>query len=207
MLDSVWIPAKKGAPDRVLVALHGLGDSPDGYRWLPDALQLPWLNYLLVQAPDPYYGGFSWYDIYGNAAPGVARSRDLLFELLRDLESKGAPAEKITLLGFSQGCLMSIEAAARYPKRFAGIVGISGYAHEPEALARELSAVARQQRILLTHGTDDTLIPIAQVRPQIESLRRAGLQIDWREFRKAHTIAGDEEVEVIRAFIRSGYGA
>lgn len=195
------------APGRTLVALHGLGDSPEGYRWLPAALQIPWLNYLLVQAPDPYYGGFSWYDIFGQAGHGVARSRDLLFQLLRDLEGKGAPSENITLLGFSQGCLMSMEAAGRYPKRLAGIVGISGYVHEPESMAKELSPVAREQRILVTHGTEDAMIPIGQARPQMELLRRAGLQIDWREFRKGHSIAGDEEVEVIREFIVAGYGA
>ena len=36
-----------------MIVLHGLGDSMEGYRWLPEALQLPWLNYLLVNAPDP----------------------------------------------------------------------------------------------------------------------------------------------------------
>lgn len=206
-LDTVWIPARDEAVRDVMVVLHGLGDSPEGYRWLPEAMQLPWMNYLLAQAPDAYYGGFSWYDIYGDARPGVTRSRRLLFELLESLPEKGFVSERTTLLGFSQGCLLCLEAAARFPRRLAGIVGISGYAHEPEKLAQELSAVAREQRLLVTHGTEDSLIPIAQVRPQIELLRKAGLRIDWREFRKAHTIAGYEEMEVIREFVQAGRGA
>ena len=36
--------------------LHGLGDSIEGYRWMPEALDLPWLNYLLVNAPDANMG-------------------------------------------------------------------------------------------------------------------------------------------------------
>ena len=65
-----------------MVLLHGLGDSMEGYRWLPNALDVPWLNYLLVNAPDDYQGGFSWYDIYDNPDPGVKRSRALLEDLL-----------------------------------------------------------------------------------------------------------------------------
>ena len=80
---------------------------------------------------------------------------------------------------------MSLEIGARYPHRLAGIVGISGYVHEPEKLALELSPQAREQRFLMTHGTQDPLIPIEQVRPQIELLTRAGLRIQWREFAKA----------------------
>jgi len=204
MLDTVWIPAASGDPRRAMVVLHGLGDSPDGYRWLPDAMQLAWLNYLLVTAPDSYYGGFSWYDIYGSPGPGIIRSRKLLFELLEDLE-KNTEAKNISILGFSQGCLMAMEVAARYPRRLAGIVGISGYVHEPDSMVRELSPTAATQRILITHGKADPMVPIDRARPQFELLKRHGLQIDWREFDKGHTIAGDEELEVIRDFVRAGY--
>ena len=61
-----------------MVVLHGLGDSIEGYRWLPNALALPWMNFVLVNAPDPYFGGFSWYNIAGDPAPGVERSRRLV---------------------------------------------------------------------------------------------------------------------------------
>jgi phospholipase/carboxylesterase len=204
MLDTVWIPAASGESRRALVVLHGLGDSPEGYRWLPDAMQLAWLNYLLVTAPDPYYGGFSWYDIYGSPGPGIIRSRKLLFELLEDLEKK-TDAKDISIFGFSQGCLMAMEVAARYPRRLAGIVGVSGYVHEPESMVRELSPAAATQRILISHGTADPVVPIDRARPQFELLKRHGLQIDWREFVKGHTIAGDVELEVIRDFVRAGY--
>jgi len=190
-----------------MIMLHGLGDSVAGYRWLPEALNLPWLNYLLVNAPDDYYGGYSWYDFGGDLAPGVERSRKLLFELLDEQRQKGFPTEQTVFGGFSQGCLMSIDVGLRYPHRFAGIVGISGYVCEPEKLLKELSPVALQQRLLITHGTLDPLIPFAIVREQINDLKAAGLHIEWHEFVKAHTIAGELELEVIRNFIMAGYEA
>jgi len=202
MLETDFITAteKSGSPS-LMIVLHGLGDSMEGYRWWPDAMQLSWLNYLLVNAPDPYYGGYAWYD-FQDPAHGIERSRKLLFELLDQMAGKGFPAGKIVFSGFSQGCLMSLEIGARYPHRLAGIVGISGYAYEPEQLVKQLAPEATSQRFLVTHGTQDPLIPITQVRSQMEILRSAGLKIDWREFVKGHGIAGEAEMSLIREFVR-----
>src|SRR5437588_7129703 len=202
MLESEFISAKKHGSRGLMIMLHGLGDSVAGYRWLPEALNLPWLNYLLVNAPDDYYGGFSWYDFGGDLAPGVERSRKLLFELLDEQRQKGFPTEQTVFGGFSQGCLMSVEVGLRYPHKFAGIVGISGHICDPDKLIEELSPVAHEQRLLITHGTIDPMIPFAGVREQINILKAAGLHIEWHEFVKAHTIAGEIDLEVIRAFVR-----
>jgi len=188
-----------------MVMLHGLGDSADGYRWFPEAMNLPWLNYLLVNAPDEYFGGWSWFDYPSNPAPGILRSRKLLFELLDNLRAKNFPAEQITLGGFSQGCLMTIDVGLRFPHRFAGLVGISGWVFEIDQLLKELSPVASQQRLLVTHGRLDPMIPFDPVRGQVEKLKSAGLKTEWREFPKAHTIHGEAELSVIREFVRAGY--
>lgn len=204
MFNTEFFPATEKGSRRLMIVLHGLGDSVAGYRWMPPAMQLPWLNYLLADAPDPYYGGFAWYDL-NNPGPGIERSRKMLFQLLDDLAAKGFPADQIIFSGFSQGCLMSIEIGSRYPHKLAGIVGISGYVYDPERLVGELSPVAVKEHFLITHGTQDPLIPIAKVRAQMEILKKAGLHIEWREFVKAHTIAGEDEISVIREFIRSRY--
>lgn len=204
MLQSELIPARTKS-NRLMIMLHGLGDSIEGYRWIQEELGLPWLNYLLVNAPDEYYGGYSWYDFTGDITPGVTRSRKLLFDLLDARRAAGFPTEQTILGGFSQGCLMSLETGLRYPYRFAGILGISGYVCNPETLLRELSPVAMQQRVLVTHGSMDPLIPFAQVREQIKQLKAGGLQIEWHEFAKAHTIAGEQELQVIRKFVEQGY--
>jgi phospholipase/carboxylesterase len=206
-LKTDFIGAQEKQSRRLMVMLHGLGDSIEGYRWLPEALNLPWLNYLLVNAPDPYFGGYSWYDFVGDIVPGVCRSRDLLFALLEAQQHEGFAAQEITLAGFSQGCLMSIEVGLRYPKKLAGIIGISGYVCDPEKLLQELSPVALKQRLLITHGTLDPIIPFNAVRQQIQRLKDAGLRIEWHEFIKPHTIAGETELRVIREFVTAGYEA
>jgi phospholipase/carboxylesterase len=205
MLHTEFIPAVEKDSRRLLIALHGLGDSAAGFRWLAEALDLPWLNYLLVNAPDEYYGGYSWYDIYGNSAPGVQRSRWMLFELLDAQRAKGFPTEQTVLFGFSQGCLMTIEVGARYPHKFAGLVGISGYVFEPERLVKELSPLAKEQRFLVTHGLQDPVVPFAVTREHIKVLKAASLNVAWHEFMKEHTIAGEPEIKLIREFVKEGF--
>ena len=205
MLHSEFIPAAEKDSSRLMIMLHGLGDSIEGYRWWPEAMNLPWLNYLLVNAPDEYFGGYSWFDFPGDMIPGVQRSTKKLFGLLDNWRGKGFPTDQTILGGFSQGCLMSIEVGMRYPHRLAGVLGISGYVCEPERLIHERSSVASEQQFLVTHGPFDPIIPFAKAREQINVLKAAGMHIDWHEFAKAHTIAGEQELSVIRDFVRARF--
>lgn len=205
MLDYEFVAAPEKNSRRLWIMLHGLGDSLQGYVWMPEAMALPDMNYLLVNAPDEYYGGYSWFNFGSDIVPGVERSRKLLFDLLDQQRDAGFPTEQTTLGGFSQGCLMSIEVGLRYPHRLAGIVGISGHVCEAVKLVRELSPVAKQQRLLVTHGTMDPLIPIQQARADVAVLKAAGVNVEYHELPKAHTIAGAPEVRMIREFVRAGY--
>jgi phospholipase/carboxylesterase len=205
VLESVFIPAAEKGSRRLMVMLHGLGDSVEGYRWLPEAMDLPWLNFLLVNAPDAHYGGYSWFDYPDNMTPGILRSRKLLTELLDGLQIKGFAPQDVTLGGFSQGGLMTMDAGLRYPHRLAGLVDISGWVFEIEKLLKELSPVAREQRLLISHGPYDPLIPFEPVRQQARTLKDAGLTVEWHEFPKGHTIYGEEELSALREFVRAGY--
>ena len=204
MLHTEFIPAADKTSRRLMVMLHGLGDSIEGFRWFPGAMALPGLNYLLVNAPDEYYGGWSWFDLEDHA-PGVQRSRKELFALLDDLRAKNFPADQITLGGFSQGCVMTFETGLHYPHRLAGLVGISGWIFEADKLMTDLPPSARQQRLLFTHGLFDTVVPVDIVRLKVRKLQAAGLNLEWHEYPKAHTIHGEEELSVIREFVRAGY--
>ncbi len=202
MLESELVRAAEPDSRCLMVVLHGLGDSLEGYRWLPPTLDLPWMNYLLVNGPDDYYGGHAWFDFPGDPGPGVRRSGELLRTFLEAQREAGFPSERTMVFGFSQGCLMAVETGLRYPHRLAGLVGISGFVHEPEVLLRECSPVALEQRFLITHGTFDPLLPLKLAQPQFDVLRRGGVQIEWHEFPKEHTIDGERELSVIRDFVR-----
>ena len=95
---------------------------------------------------------------------------------------------------------MTLETGLRYPHRFAGLVGVSGYAHEPHQLVNELSPVAKEHAFLITHGTDDPL-PLEKTKSHIDQLCAASVNIQWEVFEKEHTIQGEAEMSVIRSFV------
>jgi phospholipase/carboxylesterase len=205
MLDYELVPARQKDSRRLMVVLHGLGDSLEGYRWLPEELDFPWLNYLLVNAPDEYFTGFSWFDFPGDPFPGVRRSNVLLAELLDDRQKAGFPAAQMMMFGFSQGALMTWETGMRYPHLLAGLVAISGFIPQADNLFRERSLVALQQRFLATHGTLDPILPFAEAKNQVQYMQRSGVQVDWHEFAKVHTIDSGVELSVIRQFVAQCY--
>ena len=200
-LNTVFLPASR-ASGKLLLVLHGLGDSSNGYEFLPDFLGFKNLNYLLLNAPDPYFGGRSWFEIDGNPGPGILRSRKLLLDAIHDLGEQGWKAGNIGLFGFSQGALMSMDAGFRAPERLGAIVAISGFVFFLEELTLELGPRAKEIPTLATHGTFDPLLPIDHTRKQITEMRKLGLDIRWKEYAKDHTIEPQREAGDIRAFLR-----
>ena len=182
-------PAQRSG--KLVVVLHGRGDSSAGFHWMPRAMALPGVSWLLVNAPDPWYGGRSWYDLPPRHGAGIERSRGLLDALFDELATQGYPPEDIVLFGFSQGCLLTLEWGGRTDRPLAGCIGISGYCYDPEALVREASEAAKQRRWLVTHGFQDDVLPYETTKEQIEHLQQGGLPIDFRSYNKTHTIDPD----------------
>ena len=191
---------------KLLVVLHGRGDSSAGFHWLPAALQLRGLDYLIPNAPDDYYGGRSWYEMAPNQGPGVRRSRRLLDQLFDELLQSGRRASDIALLGFSQGCLMTLEWGIRSPLKLAAYVGISGYCLDPSLLLREKHDPFVAPNWLITHGTDDEVLPFETTRLQMEELAEGGIQLRFESFAKGHTIEPHEELPMLRRFIGERLG-
>ncbi len=195
-------PAIQENSKNILIVLHGRGDSPAGFHFLPEALNVDSLNYLFVEAPDPYGPGYSWYDLPPHQAKGIIRSRNLLFELIDKLQSEFKMSSlNIFLLGFSQGCLMSLDIALRYPKHLGGVVGISGYVFFEEEYPEAFSKVAKEQRIWVSHGRFDDVLPFEKTKASIEKLCAQGISIDWTPFDKAHTIDEKDELTHIGIFL------
>lgn len=203
-VKSEWIPAQSKSPN-LMIVLHGRGDSPAGFHWLPSALGFQDMNYLLLEAPDRYYMGFSWYDLPPDQGPGILRSRALLDRLLDETNQAGYRVEDTILFGFSQGCLMTLEWAGRSDHRLRACIGISGYCYDPEALSKELSPAAKEGRWMITHGTQDDILDFHVTEKQVKYLQEKGLPIRFKCYPKTHTIDDREELPDIREFIKQAF--
>jgi len=201
-LRYVWQPAR-ATSKRLLIVLHGRGDSAEGLLWAQETLSIDSLNFLLLTAPNPYYDGFSWYDVPPNQLPGIRESGKLLAQVFAETARNGYAPGNTFLLGFSQGCLMTLEFGARHSHRLAGYIGISGYCYDPEALLREMNPDVNHGDWLITHGTEDELLPVETTRAQMKVLTDGGFKIDYREYNKSHTIDLHRELRDIREWIQS----
>ena len=200
-LEHLWqsasVPSKQ-----LMVVLHGRGDSAEGFLWLQEALAIDSLDFLLLTAPTPYYMGYTWYDLPPNQLPGITQSRKVLNDVFAQIERDGYAPERTFLLGFSQGCLLTLEFGARYNRRLAGYIGISGYSNDPEALMRDLNPEVNRGDWLITHGTEDEILPVARTRAQMQFFKEQGFNIDYREYKKSHTIDMRRELPHIREWLK-----
>ncbi|MEZ4813914.1 MAG: serine esterase [Bdellovibrionota bacterium] len=196
-------PALEEKSKKLLIVLHGRGDSPEGFHFLPAALGIDAFNFLFLQAPDPYYSGYSWYDPSPNQGPGIVRSRKLISDLLDKIQlEENISSTDIFLFGFSQGSLMCLDVALRYPKHLGGIIGASGYVFFEEEYPEAFSKVAREQKLWVSHGRQDEVLDFDKSRLSIERLRELGISIDWNPIDKGHTIDEVDEIPHMKLFLQ-----
>ncbi len=200
-LNNIFIPSRTPS-DKIMIVLHGRGDSAQGFDWLPSYLNIEDMNYLLLDAPYEYFGGRSWYDLPPNQYEGIVYSSNILANIMDILFEEEFSAEHSFLFGFSQGALLTFEFGARYKKKMAGYLAISGYIYDPELLLKEMNQELKKAKWLCTHGTFDDVLPYTTSNAQIELLQNSGFNIEFKSYDKAHNIDKDE-MDMIAAWIKS----
>ena len=199
LFKTKFIKAKRSS-DRLMVVLHGKGDSLRPFLGFDEELRIPQMNYLLLNAPKKYLGGYSWYGEPPYQKSGVLKIRAKMLRLLSDLEEQGWKPENIFLLGFSQGCLVSADVALHYPRQLGGLVGISGYFHFFPRWKQNLKKNLGTPW-LLTHGHQDDVLPIEDTKFGVGKLRSAGLDVEFVESDKEHVFE-EKEFPIIRKWVQ-----
>ena len=190
-LNNIFIPSKVPSK-KLMIILHGRGDSSRGFTFLPPYLKIDDMNYLLLDAPYFYYGGFSWYDLPPNQLEGIANSSAILADIFDTLFDEEFNAHESFLFGFSQGALLTFEFGARYEKVLAGYIAVSGYIYDALNLLEEMNPNVNHSNWLCTHGTYDDVLPFNTSKSQVETLQNAGFEIDFKSYPKDHTVVEDE---------------
>ena len=179
---------RKGAPrgeaTALVVFLHGYGADGADLLGLADVLEahLPGVAFAAPDAPERCLGGgfgYQWFPIpwldgssEAAAAAGLAAAVvDVNGFLDARLAEEGLTPDRLVLVGFSQGAMMSLEVAPRRPGALAGVVAISGRLLRPEALAAE---AVQKPPVLLIHGDQDPVVPFADMGKAGDTLVAAG---------------------------------
>jgi len=200
LFKSKFIPAQKKS-SKLMLVLHGRGDSLRPFKSFDSELNIPEMNYLLLNAPRKFLDGYTWYPEPPYQKNGVLKIREKMFSLLQELEVQGWESQNIFLLGFSQGSLVSADIAMNYPKKLGGVVGISGYFQFFPRWRKLLPKNAMETPWLMTHGHQDDVLSIDETRYGVRKLKGAGVEIEWVEMDKQHVFE-EKEYPIIRRWVK-----
>lgn len=204
-------------PTASIVVLHGLGADGNDFVPIAQELQLAALGdvrFVFPHAPTmpvTINGGMvmrAWYDIVGadlvrrEDEAGLRKSMALVDGLLARERERGIPSERTVLMGFSQGCALTLLTGLRHAHRLAGLVGLSGYLPLAVTTAAERSEANAATPVFLAHGQYDGVVPIARAAASRELLESLGQPVEWHEYPIQHSVSMEEIVDLNRWLLK-----
>jgi phospholipase/carboxylesterase len=187
----------KSATDNpsLLLLLHGYGSNEQdlfGFaEELPDDVYVISLRALR----DTTVGGYAWYDLdFSGGARMVdinqaAEAQEIIIQFIEQVSDKYPfDPNNISLLGFSQGAIISFSLALHYPDRFKKVLCLSGYP-DPELVKDvDLGQDFSQLEFFFSHGKQDPVIPIVWSRQFKSICEELDLDYEYHEYDEGHGI-------------------
>ena len=181
----------------LLLLLHGYGSNEDDL--FSFASELP-DEYYVISARAPYdlqYGSYAWYAINFDADQNkfsdhdqAVLSRDLVVKFLEELKSKfPIDSSNITLIGFSQGSILSYSIALSYPKIVQRVGALSGYLNLDTTIVNYQNNDFSGLKIFSSHGTVDQVIPVEWARKTDPILKSLGINSTYEEYPIGHGVS------------------
>ncbi|CAI9413966.1 Carboxylesterase 2 [Pleomorphomonas sp. T1.2MG-36] len=182
-IDGPRLEPASGKADALVVLLHGYGaNGEDLYdiaeSWAPFLPDAAFVSPHAPQACPMVPGGRQWFPLTmrddAERWSGVLAAGPALDHFLdTELERWGVLADRLVLVGFSQGTMMALHVGLRRKLAPALIVGYSGYL----AGADHLDEISAKPKVLLVHGTADQVLPVDSSRTAAAALTAAGLPV------------------------------
>jgi phospholipase/carboxylesterase len=187
--------------------LHGLGaDGHDFAPIVPELLRPEWpgIRFVFPHAPVrpvTINGGVpmrAWYDIRSLSADdradesGVRESMREIDALIARERDRGVPAERVLLVGFSQGGAMALASGLRRQAAVAGIAALSAYLPLGSKTAEEMTGAGKDTPVFMAHGTQDPVVAPAWGSRSRDAMKELGVKVEWRTYPMAHAVHPQE---------------
>ncbi|WP_347266545.1 alpha/beta fold hydrolase [Paracoccus sp. (in: a-proteobacteria)] len=202
------------AADSVVIFLHGYGADGADLLGLADPLapHLPRTAFYAPDAPERCLNnpmGYQWFPIPWMDGSAEEQARDSAAQSFADINAfidavlarEGLAADRLALVGFSQGTMMALAVAPARADEIAGVVGFSG-----RLLDAGQAAQARSRPpVLLAHGDQDQVVPFESMGIAGEALQKAGFTVYGHVMKgTGHGISPDG-LSVALAFLRDRF--
>lgn len=181
----------------LLLLIHGYGSNEEDL--FSFAAELP-PEYYIVSARAPYnmqYGSYAWYAINFDADQNkfsdndqARTSRDLIAKFIDELVANYTiDASNVTLIGFSQGTILSYAVALSHPEKVQRVVAMSGYINQEIIEENYLKNLFSNLKIFTSHGTVDQVIPVEWGRKAKPFLENLGIETTYKEYPIGHGVS------------------
>ena len=183
-------PLSKNKPQQAIILCHGYGgDGKDisslainWRRFLPDAI------FLCPNAPEictvnPQ--GYQWFDLTSEEEEVILEKSLMAEEKLNTFldqvfDNFQLEPTNLALVGFSQGCMVSIQVGLKKKEQINCIIGYSGKVINQKHLSNNINS---KPKIFLMHGENDTIVPPTHLLEAKEYLNKCGLKIKTKLFK------------------------
>lgn len=206
---SVPSDARPSEPRPLVIVLHGRGADMNDLADIAPLLDRGGYRFVFPNAPHAFEAapgmifGRSWFDGWPPTRSSMDDARARLLQFIDEIAGRlQTPAGKIILSGFSQGGVMSFDAAFRTKQQIAGIVSMSGAIFENEVPA---PVTWPKVPVLIVHGTADDMIPVLAARRARRFLESNGIEPEYHEFPMGHHVT-PESLDVVATFMEKVLG-
>ena len=188
-------PKVKKDKNPLLLLLHGYGSNEEDLfsfaEHLPD-------EYYIISARAPHtippYGN-AWYAINFDAGMNkftdekqAVESRELIVTFIDEvIKEYPIDADDITLIGFSQGAILSYAIALTYPEKIKRVIALSGYLNLDIADKKSDEQI-KDLKLFISHGTVDQVIPVDWARKAPEYFKGLGMSPEYHEYPVGHGV-------------------
>lgn len=190
-------PKIKSDKNPLILLLHGYGSNEQDL--FSFASELP-EEYFVVSARAPYdlqYGSYAWYAINFDANENkfsdheqAKTSRDLIAGFIDELIANyPIDKENVTLIGFSQGTILSYAVGLSYPEKVQRIIALSGYLNEEIIKENFQENDFSNLKMFISHGTVDQVIPVDWAKKAPGILEKLGIKTVYKEYPVGHGVA------------------
>jgi phospholipase/carboxylesterase len=181
----------------LLLLLHGYGSNEEDL--FSFASEMP-EEYYVISARAPYdlqFGSYAWYAINFDADQNkfsdhnqAILSRDLVVKFIEELKSNfPIDSADITLIGFSQGSILSYSIALSYPNIVQRVGALSGYLNLDITVDNYQNNDFSGLKIFSTHGSVDQVIPVEWARKTDPILKNLGIDSTYKEYPIGHGVS------------------
>lgn len=207
-------PAAQAPASALVILLHGYGSNEKDLFGLKDLLPAR-ATYLSVRAPlELAPGHYQWFKQKGTAAPydgvssDLANASTLLSEFIVKAANKyQVPANRVYLVGFSQGAMMTYEVALRRPEVLGGIAALSG--RLLPVVEQQMQGVReyRQLQVFIGHGSADQRVGFSGATHAQAQLKKVGVAAQFHAYPGLGHSISEAEVGDLQAWLQAAIEA